>query len=119
MDVAFFKRGFEGPIVGVGKGQAYSMFCHIVPHFLMLWHSIKHLQTKNHLDKIAPSTGQIKIGTNCSFSALLSPLRNKQLQSTKYCYLLCCLWWLFLIVVVVVVVKVVVVVLEVVVVVEG
>ena len=27
--------------LGVGKGQAYSMFCHIVSHFLMLWHSIR------------------------------------------------------------------------------
>ena len=64
------------------------MFCHIAWHFLMIWHSISHLQKKMHIwMKIASPTSQIKILIICSFSALLSPLWDKQCQSTHYCYL--------------------------------
>ena len=61
-------------------------FSYVMPKYIKFAKKIKSFGWKwTH------PTGQIRNVTICLFSALLSPLRDKQLQPTKYCYLL---WWL-------------------------
>ena len=47
------------------------MFCHIVPHFLILWHNIGHLQKKlDHLDENCPSN---QPNQNCDYLLIFCP----------------------------------------------
>ena len=93
------------------------MVCHIVPHFLMLWHSIRHLKKKiDYLDENCHSNRLIQ---NCDYLLIFCLFIPTAGQAITIIQVLLSTMAVMMVVVFVVVVLVVVVVVVVVVLVVG